>query len=183
MNVEAQRISPAPIRQRCGSKASRQKAFDTFVGAMGGWWLKTPQPARLAAEGRGDRAARRRPLVRDRRGRQREELGPGARLGGARPRRARLAAQRRMDLRSRFRDHGRGPLHRRRRPHDRRVRASRPRALRRQCRGGARRLRHRHGRRLGRIAGGYQRWRRRISPQPGERERARGQYAGPRCLA
>ena len=41
MNLEAQRISPAPIRRSLRVKASRQKAFDTFVGAMGGWWLKT----------------------------------------------------------------------------------------------------------------------------------------------
>jgi uncharacterized protein YndB with AHSA1/START domain len=41
MNVEAQRISPAPIRKSLRVKASQQKAFDTFVGKMGGWWLKT----------------------------------------------------------------------------------------------------------------------------------------------
>jgi uncharacterized protein YndB with AHSA1/START domain len=40
MNVEAQRISPAPIRKSLRVKASRQKAFDTFV-AMGGWWMKS----------------------------------------------------------------------------------------------------------------------------------------------
>lgn len=40
MNVEAQRIAPAPIRRSVRVKASRQKAFDTFV-AMGGWWLKS----------------------------------------------------------------------------------------------------------------------------------------------
>ena len=41
MNVETQRISPAPIRKTLRVRASRQKAFDTFVGNMGGWWLKT----------------------------------------------------------------------------------------------------------------------------------------------
>jgi uncharacterized protein YndB with AHSA1/START domain len=41
MNVETQRISPAPIRRSLRVKANRQKAFDTFVGNMGGWWLKT----------------------------------------------------------------------------------------------------------------------------------------------
>jgi uncharacterized protein YndB with AHSA1/START domain len=41
MNIEAQRISPAPIRRSLRVKASRQKAFDTFVGGMGGWWLKS----------------------------------------------------------------------------------------------------------------------------------------------
>jgi uncharacterized protein YndB with AHSA1/START domain len=41
MNVEAQRISPAPIRKSLRVRAGRQKAFDTFVGAMGSWWLKT----------------------------------------------------------------------------------------------------------------------------------------------
>jgi uncharacterized protein YndB with AHSA1/START domain len=40
MNVEAQRISPAPIRKSLRVKATRQKAFDTFAGAMGGWWIK-----------------------------------------------------------------------------------------------------------------------------------------------
>ena len=49
MNVEAQRIAPAPIRKTLRVRASREKAFDTFVGGMGGWWmkshslLKTPQ--------------------------------------------------------------------------------------------------------------------------------------------
>lgn len=41
MNVETQRISPAPIRKSLRVKAGRQKAFDTFTGGMGGWWLKT----------------------------------------------------------------------------------------------------------------------------------------------
>ena len=41
MNVEAQRISPAPIRKTLRVKASQQKAFDTFVGGMGGWWMKS----------------------------------------------------------------------------------------------------------------------------------------------
>ena len=40
MNVEAQRINPAPIRRTLRVRASRQKAFDTFL-AMGGWWLKS----------------------------------------------------------------------------------------------------------------------------------------------
>jgi uncharacterized protein YndB with AHSA1/START domain len=33
-------ISPAPIRRSLRVKASQDKAFETFVGAMGGWWLK-----------------------------------------------------------------------------------------------------------------------------------------------
>jgi hypothetical protein len=41
MNAEAQRISPAPIRKSMRVKASQDKAFDTFVGGMGGWWMKT----------------------------------------------------------------------------------------------------------------------------------------------
>lgn len=40
MNVEAQRISPAPIRRTLRVRAGQQKAFDTFVAGMGGWWLK-----------------------------------------------------------------------------------------------------------------------------------------------
>jgi hypothetical protein len=40
MNVEAQRIAPAPIRRTLRVAASPDKAFATFV-AMGGWWLKT----------------------------------------------------------------------------------------------------------------------------------------------
>lgn len=50
MNVEAQRIRAAPIRKSVRVKASRQKAFDTFV-AMGGWWLKSHS---LAAAGQKD---------------------------------------------------------------------------------------------------------------------------------
>ena len=41
MNIEAQRISPAPIRRNFRVKASQDKAFRTFVAAMGDWWLKT----------------------------------------------------------------------------------------------------------------------------------------------
>lgn len=40
MNVEVQRIGPAPIRKRLRVKASLDKAFDTFVAGMGDWWLK-----------------------------------------------------------------------------------------------------------------------------------------------
>ena len=41
MNLEAQRISPAPIRKSIRVDASQDKAFETFVGRMGQWWLKT----------------------------------------------------------------------------------------------------------------------------------------------
>lgn len=41
MNLEARTIGPAPIRKTLRIKANPQKAFDTFVGGMGGWWLKT----------------------------------------------------------------------------------------------------------------------------------------------
>ncbi len=41
MNVEAQSISPAPIRRTLRVRASQDKAFHTFAGGMGGWWLKT----------------------------------------------------------------------------------------------------------------------------------------------
>ena len=41
MNVEAQRIAPAPIRRTLWVKASREKAFDTFIAGMGSWWLKS----------------------------------------------------------------------------------------------------------------------------------------------
>jgi uncharacterized protein YndB with AHSA1/START domain len=50
MTAEAQRIKPAPIRRTLRVKASRQKAFDTFV-AMGGWWLKSHS---LVAAGQKD---------------------------------------------------------------------------------------------------------------------------------
>ncbi|HYD12257.1 MAG TPA: SRPBCC family protein [Allosphingosinicella sp.] len=50
MNVEARRIKPAPIRRTLRVKATRQKAFDTFV-AMGGWWLKSHS---LVAAGQKD---------------------------------------------------------------------------------------------------------------------------------
>ena len=41
MTVEAQRISPAPIRRTIRVRAAREKAFDTFAGSMGDWWLKS----------------------------------------------------------------------------------------------------------------------------------------------
>ena len=41
MNLEAQRISPAPIAKSIRVNAPQQKAFDTFVGRMGKWWLKS----------------------------------------------------------------------------------------------------------------------------------------------
>jgi len=41
MNVETQRIAPAPIRRTLRVRASQEKAFDTFVGGMGGWWMKS----------------------------------------------------------------------------------------------------------------------------------------------
>ena len=50
MNVEIQRITAAPIRKTLRVKASRQKAFDTFL-AMGGWWLKSHS---LVASGQQD---------------------------------------------------------------------------------------------------------------------------------
>lgn len=50
MNVETQRIKPAPIQRTLRVKASRQKAFDTFV-AMGGWWMKSHS---LAPSGQKD---------------------------------------------------------------------------------------------------------------------------------
>ena len=46
MNVEAQRISPAPIRKSLRVRASREKAFDTFVGRHGRLVAEDPQPAR-----------------------------------------------------------------------------------------------------------------------------------------
>lgn len=33
-------IAPAPIRKTVRVKASREKAFETFLGAMGSWWPK-----------------------------------------------------------------------------------------------------------------------------------------------
>jgi uncharacterized protein YndB with AHSA1/START domain len=50
MTIEAQRITAAPIRKTLRVKASRQKAFDTFL-AMGGWWMKSHS---LAASGQKD---------------------------------------------------------------------------------------------------------------------------------
>ena len=41
MNLEAQRIAPAPIRKTLRVRAPQEKAFRVFVGGMGGWWLKT----------------------------------------------------------------------------------------------------------------------------------------------
>ena len=41
MNVETQRIAPAPIRKSLRVRAAQEKAFRTFVAGMGGWWLKS----------------------------------------------------------------------------------------------------------------------------------------------
>jgi uncharacterized protein YndB with AHSA1/START domain len=41
MKAEAQRIIIAPIRKTLRIKASRDKAFDTFAGRMGSWWMKS----------------------------------------------------------------------------------------------------------------------------------------------
>jgi len=41
MTLEAQRISPAPITKSIRVNASQQMAFDTFVGRMGEWWLRS----------------------------------------------------------------------------------------------------------------------------------------------
>jgi len=41
MNVETQRIAPAPIRKSLRVRASQEKAFRTFVAGMGSWWLKS----------------------------------------------------------------------------------------------------------------------------------------------
>lgn len=41
MNVEAQRISPAPICKTLRVESSQDKAFDTFAAGMGRWWLKS----------------------------------------------------------------------------------------------------------------------------------------------
>ena len=41
MNVEAQRIQPAPIRKTIPVKASPDTAFRVFTGQMGKWWLKS----------------------------------------------------------------------------------------------------------------------------------------------
>jgi hypothetical protein len=49
MNVEAQRIAPAPIRKTIRVKAPQEKAFEVFMSGMGRWWpkghslLKSPQ--------------------------------------------------------------------------------------------------------------------------------------------
>lgn len=40
MNVEAQRITAAPIRKTLRVRASQEKAFRVFADGMGGWWLK-----------------------------------------------------------------------------------------------------------------------------------------------
>ena len=41
MNVETQRIAPAPIRKSLRVKASPDKAFEVFTASMGQWWLKS----------------------------------------------------------------------------------------------------------------------------------------------
>lgn len=41
MNLAARTISVAPIRKSLRVKASLERAFDTFAGRMGEWWLKS----------------------------------------------------------------------------------------------------------------------------------------------
>lgn len=41
MNLETQRIVPAPIRKSIRVKAAQDRAFEVFVGGMGQWWLKS----------------------------------------------------------------------------------------------------------------------------------------------
>lgn len=41
MNLETQRITPAPIRRHLRVRAPQEKAFDVFVSGMGRWWLKS----------------------------------------------------------------------------------------------------------------------------------------------
>jgi uncharacterized protein YndB with AHSA1/START domain len=41
MNVETQRIAPAPIRKTLRVKAPREKAFEVFMAGMGRWWPKS----------------------------------------------------------------------------------------------------------------------------------------------
>jgi uncharacterized protein YndB with AHSA1/START domain len=40
MNVETQRIAPAPIRKTLRVKAPQPKAFEIFMAGMGRWWPK-----------------------------------------------------------------------------------------------------------------------------------------------
>ena len=154
MNVEAQRISPAPIRRSLRVKADRQKAFDTFVAGISGWWLKSHS---LLSSPQRD------VVIEPRAGGRWYEIGEdggeqdwGKVLAWEAPGRVLLAWQLNAEWTydPDFETTVEVTFTRRRRPHARRVRASRPGALRRQCRGGARRLRHRHGRRLAGAAGG-----------------------------
>ena len=41
MNIEAQRIAPAPIRKSIRVKAFQDRAFAVFTANMGQWWLKS----------------------------------------------------------------------------------------------------------------------------------------------
>ena len=41
MNLETQRIAPAPIRKSIRVDAPQAKAFATFTARMGQWWLKS----------------------------------------------------------------------------------------------------------------------------------------------
>ena len=41
MNLEAQRIAPAPIRKTVRVRAAPEKAFRVFAAGMGRWWIKS----------------------------------------------------------------------------------------------------------------------------------------------
>ncbi len=41
MNIESQRIAPAPIRKTLRVRVPREKAFRVFAEGMGSWWIKS----------------------------------------------------------------------------------------------------------------------------------------------
>ena len=96
-----------------------ERAFEVFTAGYETWNPPEHHIGEVGHRRLGHGAARGRPLVRDRRRRQRVRVGPRAGLGAAEPRRAGLAgsAPTGSTTRTRARERGRGALHRdRRRP-------------------------------------------------------------------
>ena len=82
------------VRQSVVVQAPPERAFEVFTAGMSTWWPLDSHNRRAAGDRRGDRAARRRALVRARRRTAANATGAASRLGAAAPARADVAADR-----------------------------------------------------------------------------------------
>ena len=141
MNVEAQRISPAPIRKIAAGQGEPGESVRHLRRRHG--QLVARRAIRCSSRRRRTCSSSRAPAAAGTRSARTAASRAGARCSaGNAPDRVLLAWQLNADWSydPEFETDGRSPLHARRRPYDRRFRASRPRAVRRQGRSGAGRL-------------------------------------------